>query len=141
VEVNPIERIQRGLKQTTLRKEKKHLGLHQICQGSYFKSEIAPFLIRILRVEPRGLGELTAKEIQVDLGLTDAEFASIRDPYPEWTDFQTYLLKQFRKISGIKTFGFEDIAYLHHFEIYRPNAGQTLDKFVVKRKGDRKCQE
>jgi len=122
--------IWQGLKRTTLRKNKKHLGLHQIRQGSYFKPEVAPFLIRILRIEPKGLGELTPKEIQVDLGLTDEEFASIRDPYPEWADFQVYLLKQFRKISGIKTFGFEDAAYLHYFERYYPNKGCSLDKFM-----------
>ena len=136
IEINPVERILQGLKITTLRVKRNRPRIYQVRQGSYKKPIIAPFRVNIWKVEPRKFNSLSLQEIQKDIGLTDSEFRIIETCEGDLGDMMRFFLEKFQKISGVKTFNFESTAYLHYLKVNHVNEGNTLDKFVVKRKGD-----
>jgi hypothetical protein len=130
IKVNPVERILEGLKTTTMRMKRLQLRLHQVRQGNYKKPIKASFQLKILKVEPRQFNSLSLKEIQSDIGLNDSEFKLIEESQGDLGDVMRFFLEKFREISGVKTFAFEDVAFLHYLEVHYVNDGNTLDKFI-----------
>jgi len=130
IEINPVERILQGLKVTTLRVKRNRPRIYQVRQGNYKKPIIAPFRVNIWKVEPRLFPSLSLKEIQTDIGLSDSEFRVIEESQVDSADLPKYFLEKFQEISGIKTFDFESVAYLHYLKVNYPNEGQTLNKFM-----------
>lgn len=129
IRIDPIDRIRRRLKRTTVRKSRMPTGQYRARQGSRFKPEIIQeFYLRFYQRELIYISSLSKKDIQMDLGLTNSELKELM----KWHhNLQEFFLEGLQGIKNDSNLKMNSILFLYRFKVIEPQSS-TLDYFFQK---------